>query len=436
MRSLISAILALTMALGLCACGGNQTEPVETTVGKDYSQWAGIVEDPSGWVEDFKNLPIANDKMSTDELRQLCVDAFKANLSFQWTPNKKITYSYTLLEKTRQVELETGIAYAGLCYATGKSSGNAFKILEYYDEQTGVLDIEEMGANMMGIITSACARGAEQAWNRVSDSHGLGNMSSFNQYSANVVPVGPYTYKMEDYKSDFGSRTATTEIIAVNTQQDMLESYAAMLPGDGLYSSSAWHVMMCSAKPEVVRGADGKIDPAKSYLLVCEQDAVGTLTDEKMEMQDNGKVLCTLGTIDKKYTFKNLLGKNYIPFTLKEFIGEDPVEPGEVWLSMSEQDRNTAAAGLTMAELAKLNMYTNYALCTMEVQVKDPAGNVVNSYKPNIQSLPVTHKVSLNTILDPRRYEEFANGENTIHVFAQLANGERVEAYTTILKLR
>lgn len=434
MKRWCSIVLVLVIALCLGACG-TQTEPVETTAGKDYSQWAGIVEDPAAWVEEFKNLPIANDKMSTDELRQLCVDAFKVNLSFKWTPNQKITYNYTLLEKNRQVELDTGIAYAGLCYATGQSSGNAFKILEYYDEKTGVLDVEEMGGNFMGIITSACARGAEQAWNRVSDSHNLRNMSSFNQYSANVVPVGPYTYKAEDYKGDFGSRTATAEIIAVNSRQDMLESYAAMLPGDGLYSSSSWHVMMCSAKPEVVRDAAGNINPAMSYLLVCEQDAVGTLTDEKMEMQENGKMLCTLGTIDKKYTFQNLLSSEYIPFTLKEFIGEDPVEPGEVWLSMSEQDRNTAPEGLTMAELAKLKMYTNYALCSVEVQVKDTSGNVVNSYKPDIHSLPVTHDVSLNTILDPRKYEEFANGTNTVHLFAQLANGEVVEAYTTVLKL-
>ena len=229
--------------------------------------------------------------------------------------------------------------------------------------------------------------------------------------------------------------TECFQIIAVNSRQDMLESYAAMLPGDGLYSSSSWHVMMCSAKPEVVRDEAGNINPAMSYLLVCEQDAVGTLTDEKMEMQENGKVLCTLGTIDKKYTFQKLLSSEYIPFTLKEFIGQDPVEPGEVWLSMSEQDRNTAPEGLTMAELAKLKMYTNYALCSMEVQVKDASGNVVNSYKPDIHSLPVTHDVSLNTILDPRKYEEFANGTNTVHLFAQLANGEVVEAYTTVLKL-
>lgn len=435
MKQWISFILALVLALSLCACGGNQEMPVETTAGKDYSQWAGIVEDPTTWVEEFKNLPIANDQMTTDELRQLCVDAFKANLSFQWTPNQKITYSYTLLEKTKSVELETGVAYAGLAYATGSSSGTIFKILEYYDEETGVLDVEEMDTAIMHILTSACARGAEQGWNRVSDSHNLRSMSSFNQYSANIVPVGPYTYTMDDYKGDFGSRTASDEVIAANSKTDMYESYAAMLPADGLYSSSSWHVMMCSAEPVVVRDPIGQIDPDKSYVLVCEQDAVGTLTDEKMELQENGKVLCTLGTIDKKYTFKKLLNSGYIPFTLKEFIGEDPVEPSQVWLSMSEQDKETAAAGLTMAELAKLNLYTNYALCTVEVQVKDPAGNVVNSYKPNLQSTPVTHNVSLNTILDPRRYEEFANGENTIHLYAQLANGELVEAYTSVLKI-
>ena len=101
-------------------------------------------------------LPVANENMTEDELRQLAVDAFAANMTFQWTPNKAITYDYKLTGNVHQVNLEPGIAYSGLAYATGKSSGMVYKILKYYDLETGVLDVEAMDPNkVMSIITSA-----------------------------------------------------------------------------------------------------------------------------------------------------------------------------------------------------------------------------------------------------------------------------------------
>ena len=176
MKKILALILCLVTLLSLAACGGNQEEtpagPVpETTEAKDYSSLAGIVADPKGWYEDFMALPIANDQMTEQELRQLACDAFKANMTFQWTPNAPITYTYELLDRYSDVSLPTGIAYSGLCYATGvknATNGTLYKVLNYYDPETGALDIEAMGDNMLNIISSACANGAMQGWNRVS----------------------------------------------------------------------------------------------------------------------------------------------------------------------------------------------------------------------------------------------------------------------------
>ena len=151
MKRLVALLLTLVLVLGMFGCGTTQ-EPAETELGpevvtkKDYSMWAGIVNDPKTWYDELMAPPIANADMSTDELRQLCVDAFKVNLSFTWTPNEDIAYTYELLDK--------------------------------------------------------------------------------------------YT--------------------------------SVMLPADGLYSSSSWHVMMCSEAPKVVRDAKGKIDPYMSTMLIVE----------------------------------------------------------------------------------------------------------------------------------------------------------------------
>ena len=68
------------------------------------------------------------------------------------------------------------------------------------------------------------------------------------------------------------------------------------------------------------------------FLYQLAQAAAGTQGNVEDIVQSNGVALRPLGTIDRKVTFKELLDKGYIPFTVKEFIGEDPVEEGKAWL--------------------------------------------------------------------------------------------------------
>ena len=443
MKRIIAFLLCLVTLFGLIGCNAESTQtPAETELGpevvekKDYSKWANIVHDPKTWYDEFMALPIANADMTTDELRQLCVDAFKANLSFHWTPNQEIVYTYELLDRYSDVVLPTGIAYSGLFYATGitnTSRGNIYKMLNYYDHETGVVDIEAMGGidNVISNLSSACAAGAQQAWNRVSGTHGIQGMKYYCMYNANIVPVGPYTYLESDYNYKFGSRTASNEIIAVNGEEVMYESLAQMLPADGLYSSSAWHVMMCSSVPKVVRNASGKINPHMSSMLVCEQGAGGTKNDSYNQDQPNGVAIRMLGTIDREYSFYDLIKKGYIPFTLKEFIGEEPVEPGEAWVGMN--NKPLESADLTIGSLSSHTIYTNYAFCTMTIKVKSPDGTELVSYAPMCNSSYNSYSYPLMGMLDQDRISPYANGKNTLHIYAQLANGELLEAYSGLL---
>lgn len=224
MKKIIALIVNFSLCLSLfvgCSAGNTTGETQPTETGKDYSAFAGIVADPKTWYEEFLALPIANDTMTEDELRQLCVDAFEANLSFQWTPTKEITFVSTLHENANQCVLPTGIAYSGLCYATGidnATGGTLWKILPYYDPETGAVDVEAMGniAFILNNMSSACANGVLQGWNRVSNSHNLIGMGTFNTQNSNIVTVGPYKYDGDTYHQNFGSKTATREIIDAN----------------------------------------------------------------------------------------------------------------------------------------------------------------------------------------------------------------------------
>lgn len=440
-KKLIALVLCMVTVVSLVGCNTAAPKPQgpEVVEKKDFSRYAGIVEDPKTWYENFMALPIANENMTTDELRRLCVEAFKANLSFPWTPNATISYSYTLLSNPYEVSLPVGLAYSGLCYAAtcpNGSRGNIWKVLNYYDLETGVVDIEAMGDTdtVVSNMTSACAYGALQAWNRVSNSHGLDSMGTYNQYDSNIVPVGPYTYMVLDYNCTWNSRTSSNEVIAVNGEEVMYESLAQMLPADGLYSASSYHVIMCSEKPVVVRDDEGNIDPKRSTVLVCEQENMGTHSNFLNYIQPNGAIMRPLGTVDRKYTFRELINRGYVPFTLKEFIGEDPVEPGEAWIG-NETERLENGADLTAEEIFSRSVCGNYNPCTITVKVKSPDGTELVSYAPMLNSTPTRMSAFLTGCLYADRIAPYANGSNTIHIYVRLANGELIEAFHTTLKM-
>lgn len=425
--------LLLCAAVSLCLFAGCKSKPViETEPKEDFSKYAGIVADTKTWYDELMALPIANENMTEDELRQLAVDAFRINLSFTWTPTQDIHYSYILLGRTGEYYLPKGIAYSGLCYASGYEKGTIWKVLKYYDPETGALDIEPMGENFLHVISSACSRGAQWGWNRVCNSSGLTWMTTYEQGQSNIVLVGPYTYPPDTYSFDHGD--GTKQIIELNGAQTMCESYGNMKIADGLYSSTSFHVMMCSQAPVIERLPSGEIDPERSYMLVHEQGATGSSSDQLNYQQENGVTLRPLGTVDNKYTFSQLLDKGYIPFTLKEFIGEDPVEPGKAWVG-SEVTAIENGRDISLSSILGKNLFGNYALCTVEFQVKNPEGKVLASYDPDISTYPSDYNVSMWGMLDAEALAPLANGSNTIHIYARLSNGELVEAFNTVLKV-
>lgn len=422
MKKCVALALVLLSLVSLAGCG---TEPPSKP---DYSAYAGIVADPKGWYDELMAMPIANENMTEDELRQLCVDAMRANLTFRWTPTMDINYTYTLVGRISQVSLPAGIAYSGLCYCNDNARGNVWKALDYYDVETGALDIAAMNGSVLSVLSSGCARACQWGWDRVSNSHNLDTMDSFNQYYSNIVPVGPYTYQLGKYSFNVGN--GTKDIIRDNGEDVILDSYAVMKKADGVYSSSSYHVMMVAEDPVIVRDSDGNIDPKESYVLVLEQVTTGQNT-----IQENGVTLRGLGGVDNKYTFRQLLDWGYVPFTVKELIGQDPVEAGDAWVGgLNERLEN--GADITYDTLMGKMLFANYAICTMEMQIKNPDGEVLATHKYGLLSKPNTTKATVNALSFDETAIAYANGKNTVHVYVRLSTGELKEAFRTVLKFQ
>ncbi len=109
--------------------------------------------------ESLDAIGIAGSNMSAQELRELCLNYFKLQLSFLWTPAEDVVCypngSPSLYGKymqqyagqeTADFDTNTGKAllegtiYGGIPYQN-VSTGNIYRWMEYYDESAGVMDL-------------------------------------------------------------------------------------------------------------------------------------------------------------------------------------------------------------------------------------------------------------------------------------------------------
>ena len=136
--------------------------------------------------------------------------------------------------------------------------------------------------------------------------------------------------------------------------------------GDGIvYYTTAGHVVMISEDATVVRDANGKIDPHNSYVTVIDQTptwASGTNAEgQKYEYQAN---------VDAKWSFDYLYRGSYLPFTFKEWTGEDPIEETEVSISHTGDT-------ITIDQLYGVKVTSNYYIMDLYAEIYDSNGSEV-----------------------------------------------------------
>ncbi len=361
----------------------------------------------------INSFPTASSNMSEDELRQLCVDFFDFCQSFAWTPSED--YTYTVRNKKSDVTLKRGTVYGGLPYVTG-ARGNIYRLMEFYDEETGVVDIKKAGADPLK-FGNQCSFGAFWAWARVINSatfNGTSQMVSKNGF----IPVGTYSYDLS--LEEFGTPN-TQEICAKNGEQVMYSSYAALKPADGLvYSLNAGHVIMCSSNPVVVKNTDGSIDGEKSYFTYIHQSTAWTASK-----QSDGSAFRAQTIPHSKKTFAETFKENYLPFTFAELTGEDPVECSETSFSHTKDT-------MTVAELQKAVIQSNYAISHATFTITNENNSVVLTKTVLCDKVDQKSFTFASGYL-PADLKNHAKKNRAITVTCRISTGEELTVYEGIL---
>ncbi len=360
MKKCIALILALALSVSLFGCSGNSGGEKEEAVPEVTLSEAQLycVPDPMEYpTYTFDHAP------TTDELRQMAVQAMHDMLSIQWCTPKFMTYQKTGAVSGKQFSYVPEINLCGLPYTNGDAA--IFNFFEYYDTQTGQLDFPGDGDEFNQIIGNTCTGSIMWAWSTVCDSL-TGTFVNYNMtYLNKCYPVGDYiTPNSIDSYLQYG----TDRICEDNGKEKILECYALCLPADGLSSSPKNHGMMVISPAVVVRNADGSINGDESYLEIQDQRA-GTGSVFYKETDEAGNEYHYSGRTYKKYTFNQLYSEWYIPVTTGEFMGTDAYQKATV----THQANNPNYS--TMEEMLSGVLTSNFPMCIIKVILSDGEGN-------------------------------------------------------------
>lgn len=277
-------------------------------------------------------IPVANASMTGQQLRQICLDYIRLELEFPYRMEED--FVYTIQSQKRARRLLSGKVYGGIPYVS-RGAGNLYRIAEIYDPATGNLNRDSDIFDDIRYFGNACSGSASMAWARVVTSAYLG-YTMFMTEANGFLPVGPYKYPVENLTQFSPNGVRCTDMCSFNGEAVMYESYARLLPADGIVCDG--HVRMNSKAPQVVRNADGTIDPDQSIAWMREQNCyVGNPVNLRLE--PDGTHHTVQGFVDAPYSFRTLFQGGYIPFTFREFANPALVEPARIRLAVEPELR-------------------------------------------------------------------------------------------------
>lgn len=296
-----------------------------------------------------------NDALVAEKIEEV-FSYFESMATLVWTSAETMDYSGNVgVEWVSSLRYEAGQSYCGIPYIASYPNGTA-----NYENFTGCLDENGVftgSTNWKAMIGNDCTSSVVQSMSRVSNHNsycGQIIMPVANYAALMDNPAGPVV-KVGDYTFD-STALLTSLVVADNDRQTIYEAYAAAQRGDYLHAiwqHGSWvfpHIRLIS-RVDVVRRADGTIDPSSSYIRIHEQTS--TLNPYTK----------TSWNLDYALSFSELANQNYLPTRDASFDSGYFETP---WCVVYDgPTRDTVAEGL------RGEIVSNYDLSEVEVEVTD-----------------------------------------------------------------
>lgn len=329
--------------------------PVTLRPSVDYGKWEHYtpVLKNNLTVEQVNALPIANYTMSAEKLRDICWDFMAFQMNVAW----KVDYSYASNEGGKWLTYKTDTVYGGMPYSSS-TFNNIYQFLYYYDSETSTLDVTALRKNSVASalkdkgqtdlvavqVGNQCSASSLWAWARVSNAISWGGTSNIMPRNGAIILGDTLAaYHKQNYSNvkDYHSAgMATKDILAGVGESAVYEGYKLLQKADGLaYYNKGGHVMMVH-----------HVDVEKQLVYV--QDQTVRRSDK------GGAFVAAYRSFDFSYLYKN----GYLPFTIPEFVGLDPVETGMAEFGYEGSE-------ITVKDLLAHGISANYMISDVTVKV-------------------------------------------------------------------
>ena len=325
------------------------------------------------WRDNASVPPLPDNVMA---VRQKVVDAMYDMCTVEWKVKQDLVHTCTCQLESCHGTYSELYTYYGVPYNHKRSSLARFT---YCQDENGYLQDWIYGLDSYDgfdiYMGNDCSAALQQAWLTVcNDAVFTSTRQMPEVYGKGTIAVGDYVCDFELQPVVINSVTyrLTDQYVLATDYQVMMESYAAMRPGDAIVNQveAGGHTRMIASYPVVVRDQEGKINANYSYVLTHEQGA-GMMDEENMSY--------TSCRVNYKYTFANLYEKWYCPITNKTLL------TGEM---------ETPTATLEGGCGGYAGMYTgkvqaNYSLDYVTLKITDDKGDVLleKPFFPTVQKI-------------------------------------------------
>ena len=164
-----------------------------------------------------------------------------------------------------------------------------------------------------------------------------------------------------------------------------------------------------------------EIDGEKSYVLTVEQHS--KLKSTWQGTDDDGAWVEVVGGIGTGYTYANLFEKGYIPLTIAEFTGDDPVEGAHAELDPLPEDPDLEA-------LLASEIVSNYRISKVTYTVTD--GDEVPLYGYLYGRQKTMYRMPVSDLIDSEKAAQagLAGRSCTVTINALVGAGETIPVFT------
>jgi len=283
-----------------------------------------VVADDALWRDNGCIEPLSDEIMA---VRNKAVKAMGDLATVEWRVTQDLVHTCTCQLSGCHGTYSDQYLYIGLPYNHKSSSLARFTYIQNEDKTVADWFYDLPSYDGFDIYIGAdCSSMVQQAWWTVSNTTNTMNTSYIPAaYGKGTIPVGDYTcdFELKTETREGVKTTFTAQYLEATDYQVMMESYAAMRPGDAIVNrvAAGGHTQMCASFPVIVRDQNGDISAEYSYALFHEEGGTSNQADEPNGILSN----CSY---NDQYTFGYLYSTCYVPVTTIELLTgkQDPVE--------------------------------------------------------------------------------------------------------------